>query len=332
MGLFSSVKIHSLLMRLALSSSKPRSDPLVVERQGYTPAGTEFNIYQHRRKELTTCILLHGVTVNGGRDQRLITFSRNLAHFGVTCVVPTLRGLASCRWEADDLDEFANIVVLTTHAHQSPVGVIGFSFGGSYALRVATRSEIAGQIKWMITFGAYHTLEDVFETCIGSLARAPHTNEEWDHAIYQHLVFLYGNRDSVSLPSDLWQEIELLLQRFCCEASLEEKRRFYDRYLCDLDIAEVVRQSANPERCQQLSPAEKMDGITCPVTLIHDRHDRIVPPVHSERLFSELQALHKNNRHQLVLTSLLSHVSPSDVLNIPEIMKLVNALTPIVQG
>ncbi len=168
------------------------------------------------------------MTLKGGQDPRLIHFARTAAHFGTTCVVPTLGGLASCRWETSDLDELANVVALTADTIHQPVGLIGFSFGGSYALIVAGHLEVSKHIPWVITLGAYHNLSDVLEGYALNLEREPQSDTEWDEAIHQRLVFLYGRRDAVAFSQEVWQEIEMLLDRYCSEASLEEKRRFYD--------------------------------------------------------------------------------------------------------
>lgn len=330
MGLLKTLKLFSLLMRLTQCSSELRPDPLVVEQQGQTPAGTSFDIYQNRRKTLVACIAIHGVTINGGRDWRLINFARCLAHFGVACVVPTFKNLASCRWETHDLDELANIVSLTADEHHQPVGLIGFSFGGSYALVVAGQPEVSERIRWVITFSAYYDLKDVLEKYMRDLDVEPLNDDEWDAAIYRKLVFISGHQDLVSFPPEVWQEMELLARRYCCEASIEEKRDVYDRYLHNLDIAEMFESSLEPEVFKKLSPAGSMDGLKCPVTLIHDRNDDAVPAVHAERLFSELQALPGVNRHQLVMTSLLSHVSPANLWKVHEILQFARALAPLI--
>jgi len=304
---------------------------LVIERKEQTLAGTGFDIYQNRRKTLAACIAIHGVTINGGRDWRLINFARSLAHFGVACVVPTFKDLASCRWETRDLDELAKIVNLTVDEYHQPVGLIGFSFGGSYALIVASQPEISAHIQWVITFSAYHDLKDVLGNYITDSDVEPHNDDEWDAAIYRKLVFIYGHQDMVSFPSEVWQEMELLAKRYCCEASIEEKRRFYDRYLNNLDIAEMFKRSLSPEVFKKLSPTGNMGGLNCPVTLIHDRNDGAVAPIHAERLFSELQTIHNSNRHRLVMTSLLSHVSPSNLWKIHETLQFADAFAPLIQ-
>ena len=328
MGFSKFIRLQAFLARLAWGANRTHSDSSVVEHQEWLPSGTRMVIYQHYRRKLAVWVAVHGVTINGGQDPRLIHFARSMAHFGVTCVVPTLGGLASCRWEASDLDELANIVTFTADTIQQPVGLVGFSFGGSYALIVAGRSEALKHIPWVITFGAYHNLADVLEGYALNLKREPQNNAEWDETIYQRLAFLYGRRDALPFPQEVWQEAEALLKRYCSEASFEEKLRFYDRYLHDLDT-EVFKRLPEPEVLNKLSPAGNLENLDCPVTLIHDRNDDAVPPAQAEHLFSELQTLHRNQPHRLVLTSLLSHVSSSNLMNVPEVIRLANALSPL---
>jgi esterase/lipase len=269
------------------------------------------------------------VTLKGGQDPRLIHFARTLAHFGTTCVVPTLGGLASCRLETSDLDELANVVALTADTIHQPVGLIGFSFGGSYALIVAGRLEMSKHIPWVITLGAYHDLSDVLNGYALNLKREPQSDTEWDDLIHQRLVFLYGQRGAVVFPQEVWREIETLLNRYCSEASLEEKRRFYDLYLRNLDT-DFFNPSPEPEVLRRLSPAGNLEHLACSVTLIHDRKDQVVPAAQAEHLLSELETSPSSKGHQLLLTSLLSHVSATNLLNIYEVIRLAHALSPLV--
>jgi pimeloyl-ACP methyl ester carboxylesterase len=329
MGLLRLIKLQAFLARLAWRANQPRSDPSVIEHQECSSSGTRMVIYRHQHRRLAACVAVHGVTLNGGQDPRLIHFARTVAHFGTTCVVPTLGGLASCRWETSDLDELADIVALTADTIHQRVGLIGFSFGGSYALIVAGRPEVLKHVPWVITLGAYHNLSDVLRGYALNLKHEPESNTEWDEAIHQRLVFLYGQRDAVAFSQEVWQEVETLLKRYCSEASLEEKRRFYDHYLRDLK-PEVFNRFPEPEVLIKISPAGHLEHLACPVTLIHDRHDQVVPPAQAERLLSELKTRHSNKDHRLVLTSLLSHVSASNLLNLHEVIRLANALSPLI--
>lgn len=321
-------KLQTMVVRLALGVNRTQSDPSVVEHEESLPTGTRMVVYQHLHKKLAACVAVHGVTTNGGQDPRLIHFARTVAHFGTTCVVPTLRGMASCQWETSDLDELANVVTFAAETIRQPVGLIGFSFGGSYALLVAGRSKASERIRWIITLGAYHDLAEVLGGYVLNLQHEPRNDGEWDEAIYQRLVFLYGHRNAVALSQEVWRKLEGLLNRYCWEASLEEKRGFYDHYLQDLDTG-VFKRLPEPEVLKKLSPKANLEQLKCPVTLIHDRHDQAVPLAQAKRLSAELEALDNSKHHRLVLTSQLSHVSLSSWLNVPDMTRLANGLSPL---
>lgn len=329
MGFSRSIKLQIFLARLVWRANQARSDPSVVEHQEELPSGTRMVIYQHHHKNKAACVAVHGVTTNGGQDPRLIHFARVLAHFGTTCVVPTLGGMVSCRWQISDLDELGNVVTFAAETIRQPVGLIGFSFGGSYALLVASRSEVFKHIPWITTLGAYYDLAEVLKGYGLNLEHEPRNNAEWDETIYQRLVFLYGHRDTVTFSQEVWQKIEGLLNRYCSEASIKEKKEFYDHYLRDLD-AEFFKRFPEPEVLKKLSPKGSLKHLNCPVTLIHDRYDQAVPLAQAKSLFTELRTLGSNKHHQLVLTSQLSHVSLSSWLNVSDMIRLANALAPLV--
>ncbi len=329
MGLLRLIRSHAFLVRLARTAKQRHPDPSVIEHPECLPSGTPIAVYEPQQRRLAACVAVHGVTLRGGQDPRLIHFARTVAHFGTACMVPTLRGLASCRWETSDLDELANVVAFTVDTVHQPVGLIGFSFGGSYALVTAGRREVSKDIPWVIALGAYHDFSEVLNGYVMNLKRKPQSDTEWDETIYQRLAFLYGQRDRVNFSQEVRQEIETLLKRYCSEASLEEKRRFYDHYLLNLDT-EVFKPFPDPEVLRKLSPAGNLEHLACPVTLIHDRHDQVVPAAQAESLFHELKTHPGGKNHRLVLTSLLSHVSASSWLNGSEIIRLARALSPLI--
>ncbi|MFC1853371.1 alpha/beta hydrolase family protein [candidate division CSSED10-310 bacterium] len=329
---FEFARVSSFLTRLAWYSTRPISDPEVREFEERTTAGTMVDIYQHRRKSLATWIAVHGVTVNGRKDSRLMNFARSLAHFGVTCLVPSLPGLTSCRWETGDLDELGQVVTIALEKYQQSVGLIGFSYGGSYSLLVASRKELSAHVHCVVTFGAYHNLKDVFESHIKSLDSEPQSDDEWDETIYQRLVFLYAHDDPTLIPPAVKSEMLTLLKRYCDVANMAEKLQFYQRHLHHLKLAPLTKHLLSLEVLPQLSPAGNIRTLTCPVALIHDRYDRAIAPIHAERLFAELQTTPLAKRHKLVVTSLLSHVSPAHVLKIGELIRILHALAPILHA
>lgn len=332
MELLEWVRLSVLLLRLARGTggkSRPARSPEVIQEKSRTPSGTVFDIYRHRKRKRGTWVLVPGITVNGRKDSRLTNFAHILAGSGVTCAVPTLKGLAACRWETGDLAALVEVVLTVSGNNGGPVGLIGFSFGGSYCLVAAGRKEAAGHVHRVISFGAYHSMTQLFDEYEEMLDREPRSAGEWENILYCRLALLYGYPDTSPLPPGVRQEMESLLRRYCTDASPQEKQRFYHRYLEELDLSGVIQQAKEPAKSRELSPAGNMDGLICPVTLIHDRSDTVPPPVHAERLFSELQGLPNPQRHCLVITSLLSHVSPARILNIRDAIRFTRAMAPI---
>ena len=112
---------------------------------------------------------------------------------------------------------------------------------------------------------------------------------------------------------------------------MEEKRRFFEEHLRELDLGVMIERSVGGRDFDELSPAGNLAGIRCPVTLIHDRNDAVVPSSQSERLFAELPEVAGRDRHRFVVTSVLSHVSPTNVLRVHELGALAGAIAPILR-
>jgi pimeloyl-ACP methyl ester carboxylesterase len=221
------------------------------------------------------------------------------------------------------------VIVSVSTSHQKPVGLIGFSYGGSYCLLAAAWHSAAHHIHRVISFGAYHSMKSLLEAYTKAEEHEPRGRGEWDERIYRRLVLLQGYGCNTSLPREAQQEMKLLMHRYCNDASLEEKKKFYHRYLQGLDMTEMIQRISKPGILRELSPEGNLSGLTCPVTLIHQQDDPVVPRVHAERLYSELKHLPNPERFRLVMNSLLSHVSPANIFHIRDAIRLSLALAPI---
>ena len=331
MGLGDFFRLSAFLARLARQPEELRGDPRVVEEPGrQTDAGTGYDWYRPARgKPRTALIAVHGVTCNGGHDPRLIHFARCLARSRVACAVPTLEGLATRRWDPSDLDALQSVVSAAAADAACPVGLIGFSYGGSYCLVVAARSAVAERVAFVVTIGAYSSLERVFDWYIEHQHERPETEAEWDDAIYLRLVLSAQHGRDLGLPAALVEGAEDLLGRYCVGASAGEKRRFFDERLAGLTLEELGARRRDEAALRALSPAGRLHGLRCLVSLIHDERDSIVPPSEAAALHAELAALPDGERHIALVTSLLSHVDLASALRVSEVRRLYRALGPL---
>jgi acetyl esterase/lipase len=328
-------RLTALLARVAREPS-PGPDPRIEELPDQqTGAGVRYDLYRprycFRGEARTAMIAAHGVTCRGRRDPRLVHFARCLARSGVIAAVPTLSGLAAHRWDVADLDALEQVVAAVADATAPsgvPLGLIGFSYGGSYALVVAARQRVASRIGFTLTVGAYHSLDRVFDWYVETQHLEPTTEEEWDDAIYLQLILASQHRDRLGLSAERCGELESLLERYCFEAPAGEKRRFYDTHLRGRGLIDLGSAHRDRAVLEALSPAGKLASLRCQVSLIHDERDSIVPSSEAEALMRELES-HGGQGHALLVTSLLSHVNLKDAFRLGEVRRLYRALEPV---
>ncbi|MCP4148729.1 MAG: alpha/beta hydrolase [bacterium] len=337
MGLREFAKASALLMRL---SGPGTGTPGIEIEPGKTQSGTLFDSYRKRRKtdkdqkrgqatNGSVWIILHGITVNGNKEPRLMDFAASLARCGVTCVVPKLDGLASCQWLTADLDALTQLIIKVSNDYDAPVGLIGFSYGGSYCLLAAAREIAAKYVRHVIAFGAYNNMAGLFDSFLNKQDVEPKNAADWDEMIYRCLVLLYSDADKSRLPAKARQEMQLLLENYCSHASLKEKKAFYYHYLKGLDLSQTIQRIIKPGVLAALSPRDNLPHLICPVTLIHQRNDRVIPIEQGKSLYKTLQKHPNSKHHKLLITSLLSHVSSSNLLRLYEAPLLVRALAPV---
>ena len=326
------MRLTGLVARLARRPSAG-ADPRVEERVDQkTAAGAPYDVYSPSRRPVRArLVALHGVTMAGGRDKRLVHLSRCLARAGVAVVVPSLRGMSALRVTPTDIDDLCDIVTDAAAWDDRPLGMMAFSWGASYALCCAARPDVAEHVRFVISLGAYHHLGDLLDSYAGSSSPdspEPRTEIEWEEGIYLRLVAAYREPTAAGLDAAMHARAADLLQRYCHAATREEKRAFYDQHLRDMALRRGF--PTDPALLDQMSPAGRLAGLKCPVSLIHDVNDAIVPVEHADRLHAELEEHPLRDRHRHVRTTVLTHVALQNAFKVGEMLRLLRAVGPIV--
>lgn len=330
MRLSDAAALTTLLARLSRPPSNRPERNVREHHACRTPEGVEFDLYRPAHEPRTSVVALHGVTVNSRHDPRLVHFARSLAATGIACIVPTVSQLSSCRWSLDDLDEIESVHREAMALGLPRPGIIGFSYGASYGLVAAARPSIADNVSFVLAFGACHSFVDLFDYYVEMADDEPRTQAARDDLIYLHAVLAKGLRGKVELPSGLDDEVDAILKRYCHEATAAEKQRLFDDRLKGLGLPRLGAGQWDRAVLEGLSPKGRMAGITCPVSLLHDSHDTIVPPEHSRRIHAELVGSAPERSHRLLVTPLLSHVTLADAIRLADVTKLFRALGPVV--
>lgn len=331
MRLSDAAALTSLLARL----SRPpptRPDPRVREDLARrTSDGVEFDLYQPLGRPRAGAIALHGVTVRSRHDPRLVHFARSLAATGVSCAVPTLEHLSKCKWSVDDIAAIESVHRDVSAAGVAKPGIIGFSYGASYGLVAAARPTIARDVSFVLCFGACHSFADLLAGYVASDDAEPADEAAWDDKIYLHAVLAKSLQGLGVLEPEVEREAGELLSRYCHEATAAEKRRFYEEKLRGRELPRRCAPHWDKRVLDALSPKGQLASIQCPVSLLHDSRDTVVPPEHARRIHQELvTASSVSDRHRLLITPLLSHVTLADAIRWTDVTKLFRALAPVV--
>jgi pimeloyl-ACP methyl ester carboxylesterase len=332
-------RLAALLVRLARGpgGAPPRG---VEEHRDLTIPGarSRCDLYAPRAGAPDRAVVaVHGVTVNGARDPRLVHFARCLARARVACWVPTLAGLSECRFEEGDVGDLGAIATEAARRQGRAAGLVGFSYGASYALVAAARPDAAEAVAFVVGFGAYHSLADLLEGYRRDARRQPESERELDDRRYLRLVLARAFGEASAAPVGDPAAIREQLARFCRDATAEEKRRFDEGpQLAALD-AEALLARALAERGPTLAALSPSEGgalarLRCPVSLIHDEGDTVVPAEHSRRIHAELRRGAARREHRLLVTGLLSHVTLADAARPRDLLELFAALAPVVAG
>lgn len=326
MKLWDYARLARLFSRLGRPETGRKLEQRLGEQSDLKSAnGISYDLYESKGTCRQRFIALHGVTLNGKNDPRLKHFGRCLAASGTTCAIPTLKGLANFQWTPTDVGNLATFAKNLWSGET--VGLVGFSYGGSYALLAAAEKTLAPRVTDVIAFGAYHSLVDLHEG-YSRQQEKPQSAKEWDNWIYLRLVLAFRNAERFGLSAEVISELESLLKRYCHSSSIEEKRQFLEKHLQKLDLFGIDNETRDNHELEQLSPAGKLGGLQCRANILHDPTDGVVPLEHARRLENELKA--SGCEHAVLTTELLSHVTPSGAFKVGEWLRLASLLLPLV--
>jgi len=324
------------LARLALllgrAGSRGKLPPGVrIERDVATAHGVEHDLITASSNPRAAWVAVHGMTRNGKDDARLQQFAAALASLGATCVVPTLPGLADLRLDARDVDALEDVVTTLASRVAARVNLVGFSYGGSYGLLVAARRARSAAVGRVVAFGAYHSLASVCDAQERLLDVPPRKDPDRDEWLYLRLAMAWRCREPLKLDEMTRAQLDSLLRRYCDDATRGEKEEMSARIGAVHDLDESCRAATDRRLLDELSPAGRLGGLRCAVTLVHDREDVLVPATEAAALHREIAGASGATRVHLAVTDLLRHVRPAAVFRPVGMLRLAQALRPLVR-
>jgi pimeloyl-ACP methyl ester carboxylesterase len=300
-----------------------------VEKDRPTDHGWRFDRFVPKKssKKLsgTALLLLHGWTLHGKDDCRLQAFARALAGAGIECVVPNIPGLAELAFEQADV---VGLRWFLEHEAR-PLGVMGFSFGGGYAMLAA--SGCAQQPRFILTVSAHGDLPATYQRSLDGGKQAPADPMARESWIYQKLAMAWRQRTTVGLPAAVQEQLRELLMTFCGGSQAEASCDFWTRSLSHVDWVAAENRQQDLAALRALSPSVNPPRLRCPVVILHDKNDGGVWPCEANVLADAVRRGSPEIRVDLMVTDLLQHVRPDLLWRPGEILRLFRLLTPLVR-
>ena len=296
-----------------------------VERDVRAGNGWRVDRFVPWRPSGALLVLLHGWTVRGKDDPRLQAFASSLAVAGVECHVPQVPGLAALTFDRDDVTGLRALV----DESQTALGLVGFSFGGSYALLAA--SDSATPPRFVVSVSGYGDLPASYRQAMQWGRQKPEDPLACEAWLYQKLVVAWHLRDVIPLSDQTKADLHDLLARFCEGQNRPAAWSFCQRILGGKDWETEDESRQDPATLSALSLAEHPPHLACPVVLLHDKTDQTVPPSEASVIAEAVRRGSPEVRIDVMVTELLNHVAPGLAWRPWEIIRLLRLLSPLVR-
>jgi pimeloyl-ACP methyl ester carboxylesterase len=248
-------------------------------------------------------LFVPGATRRGREDTRVVRAAKALAAANRRVFVPELL-LYRRTFEREDLDRL--VIAIDALAEREPIGVLGFSYGGSFALIAGADDRVSGDISFIAVFGAYYDLKHVIQgittgsTVLEGKPRPFETVPEARDILTSAAVRLAPAASAAKLRAAIEKEDA---------AGLRSGARAIHQLLMNDDPARSEDLlAALPNRfkstLKDFSPAEHVEDLELPVFILQSRKDVATPWTEAFLLEKALP------RTRLAVLHHFSHVDP----------------------
>jgi pimeloyl-ACP methyl ester carboxylesterase len=250
-------------------------------------------------------ILVHGVHFLGIDEPRLVALSKAFAQAGMVVLTPELPALADYR-----VDDPSNLEVLrasvqwlarrTDVVRKGGVGLLGVSFAGGLALRVASEPSVGADLAFVASIGGHHDMRRVARFFVTDHVEGPEGDIAWKAHDYGLAVLVYNSPErfvSIDDAPHLRSAVRHFLHESYGAAQQAALRmspegrvvfdRIYNRDRLALAARVLDAIPALEKTMEAASPVGHVAAIRVPIFLLHGAHDDVVPPSESRWVAKE---------------------------------------------
>ncbi len=250
-------------------------------------------------------LFVPGATRRGRDDTRVVRAATALASANRRVFVPEL-ALYDRSFRQSDIDRLAR--AMDALSSDGPIGVVGFSYGGSFALIAAVEAGTAANISYIATFGAYFDLVNLIQAVTtGSTVL---DGEEVTFETVPEARTILTRAAIGFAPAKVAEELERAIEARDPPRLPPDARAVYD-LLVNRDPAKTPQLvEALPEEFKatlaEFSPSRYVDRLRAPVFIMQSKEDAATPWTESVLLADAVS-------HSRVITlEHFSHVDPPD--------------------
>lgn len=248
-------------------------------------------------------LFVPGAAPEGREDTRVVRAAEALAAANRRVFVPELL-LYRQTFEHEDIDRLTTAIRLL--AHDEPIGVLGFSYGGSLALIAGADARVSGDIAYIAVFGAYYDLKHVIQgittgsTFLDGEPQPFETVPEARDILTSAAVRLAPDSSTAELRAAIENEDDAGLRGG--SKAIFDLLTNHDPARSEDLLAEVPARFRST--LEDFSPARQVEDLEVPVFILQSKKDAATP-------WTEAVLLDRGiPRTRLALVHHFSHVNP----------------------
>lgn len=290
----------------ALGFPFPRPFAATVERHAVTLDGVSGHLYSTGSRA-PGIIFIPGVAPEGKNDSRVVRAALAIAAAERTVFVPDLE-LIERRFVEEDIDRIVRAATaLSNHPLAAgKVTLLGFSYGGSFALIAAADERLAPVVEQVAVFGAYFDLVGVIQAVTTTFSVVEGRAIRWDpHPRAEEVLERVSMR---FVPERDRPKLRAALDGKVAVEELNSGSRALYELLVNRDPARTYELASRLDddaraTIATFSPSEVAARIDVPVVAMHSKDDPVVPFGEAIRLEDGLSDV------RLVAVNLFQHVN-----------------------
>jgi pimeloyl-ACP methyl ester carboxylesterase len=309
---------------------------LIQTESKYYDAVSYKNI--HRKKQKGTILVVNGFSVNGHKDERMVSLAKSIAKVGFQVIAVSFDDLNALKITPSTINDMVEVIdALSKNKDYAPNGKIAFlspSYTAGMMMNACANRHIAHKVNAICAIGTFSNIEK-------SLQYLMNRNDIDDYGrnvlLYNFIDKEIGNAEGIlkiiktAIEDNGFKRNHPLLPQILAGAN-EHDLELWQKLNTDISFRKELLNRAFdkiPDKNEWLGAFDiypKLKNIEATVVLVHGKNDIVIPPSESEELHNALTLMGKKS--YLCITPVLDHGDiQSDVNVISDYVNIYKAFS-----